>query len=224
MKTLFILLLAANVLAFAMFQAGSTRSGEPMKEHEPFQSEKIKLLGAAELKDRKSPNPVPEKSAPIPLAAAPQQCMEWEGIAPDDMERAKLTLQKLKLWDKATSRKLEKTSGFWVYVPPRASLADAQRKVGELKKHGVGETFILQGNGAWRYAISLGVFSTEEAASKYLAQLRENGVRSAVTGLRTREMDASVFSFINIAPSMAEEVVKLKQAFPGSEVKTVDCR
>jgi hypothetical protein len=224
MKALFLTLLAVNALVFALFQAGGTRSGEPMKEHEPYQSEQIRLLSAVELKDRKAPIPEQEKSAPIPLVASSQQCLEWEGVAADDMERAKQSLQKLKLWDKATSRKLEKASGFWVYVPPRTSLAEAQKKVGELKSRGVGESFILQENGAWRYAISLGVFSTAEAAAKYLAQLREKGVRSAVAGPRTREMDASIFSLKNLDPATAAEVAKLKQTFPGSEVKTVECR
>jgi len=225
MKVLFFVLLAANVVALVLFQFPGGRSGEPMKGHEPFQAEKIKLISPIELQARKAPAPEPEKNTTLSTdAVVPLQCLEWGAVAAADAERARLTLQKLKIWDKASSRKIEKTSGFWVYVPPRKSLAEAQKKVDELKTLGVKESFVLQEKTPWRYAISLGIFSTGEAAEKFLAQLREKGVRSAITGPRNREMEAMVFTLKNLDPTMVTEVTKLKTAFAGSDVTTIDCR
>lgn len=222
MKVIFFVLLAVNVVVLALFQFAGTRGGEPMKGHEPFQSEKVKLVSETEMKARKAPEP--EKPASPPVAVAPPQCLEWGAIAEGDMGRAKLALQQLKLWEKTSVKKIEKATGYWVYVPPRRSLADAQKKVDELRRLGVTEMFILQDSSPWRHAISLGVFSTEEAAVKYLAQLREKGVRSAEAGPRNRKTDASVFNLNNLESAMAENVAKLQPEFPGSEINKVDCR
>lgn len=225
MKVLFFVLLAANIVALALFQFTGGRSGEPMKGHEPFQAEKIKLLSQSELQARKTPVQQPEKTAtPSSDTIVSMQCMEWGAVAVADTERAKSALQKLNIWDKAQMRKMEKTSGFWVYVPPRKTLADAQRKVIELKALGVQEIFVLQDHTPWKYAISLGVFSTGDAAEKYLAKLREKGVRSAITGSRNREVEALVFTINNLDPALAAEVGKLKASFAGSDIKTIDCR
>lgn len=221
MKVFFFVLLAMNAVLLVLFQPTGTRGSEPMKGHEPFQSERVKLVSEAEMKVRRAPEP--EKSASSPAAATTPQCLEWGAIAGSDMGRAKLALQKLKLWEKASARKMEKATGYWVYVPPRKSLAEAQKKADELKRRGIDEIFVLQENTPWRYAISLGVFSTEEAAAKYLAQLQEKGVRSAETGPRSRETEASVFTLRNFDATMSEDAAKLKQEFPGSEIKVVDC-
>lgn len=222
MKTIFFVLLAVNVVVLALFQLGGMRGGEPMKGHEPLQSEKVKLVSEVEMNARQPPEP--EKTAPPPVADAPPQCLEWGTIAENDLGRAKLALQRVKLWEKASIQKIEKATGYWVFVPPRKSLADAQKKVEELKHLGVTEMFILQDGTQWRYAISLGVFSTDEAAAKYLAQLKEKGVRSAEAGPRNRKTDASVFNLKNLDAAMADDVARLRQEFPGSGIKTVDCR
>lgn len=219
MKVFFFVLLAANIMALVLFQPASWRGGEPAKGHEPYQAEKIKLISEAELKARKTAPSDPEKSA----QAAQMQCLEWGPVAVGDAERAKVALQKLQAWDKATTRKLEKTSGYWVYIPPRKVLAEAQKKVEELKSLGVQDSFILQDNSNWRFAISLGVFSSSEAAAKYLAQLREKGVRSAVSGPRNRETSGVVYILKELEAAQAEEVGKLKPAFPGSDIKKTDC-
>jgi hypothetical protein len=72
----------------------------------------------------------------------------------------------------------------WVYIPPLASKADAERKAGELKKLGVTEFFIVTEAGANQYAISLGIFSSEQGAKDQLESLKAKGVRSAKVGLR----------------------------------------
>ena len=69
--------------------------------------------------------------------------------------------------------------GFWVYIPPLANRRAAEKKVSELKSLGVTEYFIVQESGPNNFAISLGLFSTSEAAESYLANLRDKGVRSA---------------------------------------------
>lgn len=233
---------------------GAARTGETMKGHESFQAEKVKLISEAEWKALKAAEPKipelppvvatapaeekvqtpaevappavkvrkPEKPVPPPVALL--RCAEWSGIAPNDMGRAKAALHYLKLWEKASVRKMDKASGFWVFVPPRKSSAETQKKVEELKRLGVTDIFVQPENSPLKYAISLGVFSTEEAASKYLAILREKGVKSAEVGARRRETDASVITFKHLEPPMLAEVAKLQREYSGSEFRTMECR
>jgi hypothetical protein len=75
-----------------------------------------------------------------------------------------------------------------------------------------------------QHAISLGIFSTAEAAAKYLDQLRAKGVKSAISGPRTQEIDATVFQFKDSGEAMTAQLAKLKLDFPDSELKAVECR
>lgn len=74
-------------------------------------------------------------------------------------------------------------SGWWVFIPPQADRNTAVKKANELRALGVTEFFIVN-DGPQQFAISLGVFSSEEAAQSHLAQLRSKGVRSAQAGPR----------------------------------------
>lgn len=240
MRLTFILLVLANVAVLILFQVagGRTQHGESAG-HEPYQADKVKIVpppapvsavASNEPQPVEAPAAPPVPPAPPGKAAAPApakpvgQCLEWQNLADADLDRARQALQGLKLADKASFRKSEKVTGYWVYVPPRASLADAQKKVGELKARGVGDIFILQENTAMRFAISLGVFSTEAAATNYLAQLREKGVRSAISGPRNRAGEGNVALLRGVDAGVAPQLAKLATEFSASEVHPVECR
>ncbi len=71
----------------------------------------------------------------------------------------------------AVQRKEDFTS-FLVYLPPATSLANAQRRVAQLKELGIGDTFVIP-EGNLRWAISLGLFRSREGAQKLLAELQQ---------------------------------------------------
>src|SRR6185295_5422808 len=79
---------------------------------------------------------------------------------------------------------VEEHAGWWVFIPPLTNRQGALRKAAELKQLGVEDYFIVQEEGALRWALSLGVFRTEEAAQARLAALRAQGVRTARVGAR----------------------------------------
>lgn len=248
MRIVFVILLAANFVVLALFQFSGGRGGgtESAASHAPYQADKVKVVVGAPLSASLSaaaeaekapvsavetvpatPSAAPANTAPPPVAptkpVASSQCLEWSNLADADLERARKSLQSLRLAEKAVFRKMEKTTGYWVYVPPRKSFAEAQKKAGELKVLGVADIFILQENTAWRHAISLGVFSTEEAAAKYLGQLRDKGVRSAVAGPRNRVAENNVAALKNLDAGAAQEITRLQKDFEGSDIRAVDC-
>lgn len=216
MRWMFVLLLIANIAFFGVMQMPHGNSdSDSMASHVPYHAEQIRLLPEADL----------AQAEPTPVAPT-QICLEWGVFSKSELARAQNALKPLQLEETAiTLRSVpEKTSKFWVYIPPLRSRADAQKKQDELKELGVEDSLILQDNNKWRYAISLGVFSTQEAADKYLAELRtKNNVRSARSGPRTLDEGHSSMLIQASDTNLEADLVKLKQDFPGTELKAVPC-
>lgn len=227
MKWIFAILLVINILFFTVMQLGNSHGRESMRGHDPVKAEQIKLLA----EPPNAPAPVPsmpespaKPGADAHVEARPEICLEWGQFSGDALKRAAQALETLQLGEALAQRKAEKSGGFWVYVTPRKTLQEAQKKADELKQFGVQDSYIVREPSAMQHAISLGIFSTAEAAAKYLDQLRARGVRSAVSGPRTQEIDATIFQIKDGSEAMTAQLAKLKLDFPGSELKAVECR
>lgn len=219
MRWLFALLLIANMALFAMMQLHQENPGnESIAGHTPLHAEQIRLLSDTDL-------PQPTLAATPPPAPAAMVCLEWGIFARQDLAKAQSALRKLQLDEGAVSvhNMPEKASKYWVYIPPLKTKADAQKKQDELKALGIEESLVLQDNNKWRYAISLGVFSTQEAAEKYLAELRGKNVRSAKAGPRTLDEGHASLRIKATGADLEANVVKIKQDFEGTELKAVPC-
>jgi hypothetical protein len=77
--------------------------------------------------------------------------------------------------------------------------------------------------GRWRFSASLGVFRTEEGAKNYVAVLRAKGVQSAQWGEREQRITQTAFVFRDLNASQTGELAGLKGAYPGSDIRSVDC-
>jgi hypothetical protein len=146
-------------------------------------------------------------------------CLEWGGFAGDDGPRAALALGRLGLGDKVSQR--DTGDSFWVYIPPMKTQAEADKKVSELKARGVADFYLMQDNDQWRYAISLGVFKTEDAANNYLAQLRQKNVRSAVSSPRGTK--STLFVIRDPGDVAAARIAEMKIDFPGVQLRATSC-
>jgi len=222
MRLLFLLLLAANLALLAWFQHFSPSDGttDPEPARRQINPEMIRVL-----RDR---DPAGGAAAPKPGAkpaaapvAAQGKCSEWGGFAVAEAPKAEQALAPLALGTRLVQRRSEETAGWWVFIPPQPNRAAALKKTAELKTLGIDDYFILQDEGKLRWSVSLGIFSTEEAAKNRLEALRTRGVRSAQTG----ERDTSVSKiWFQVRGADAALLVKLRehaQAFPGTEVR--DC-
>ena len=121
-----------------------------------------------------------------PAAAAPLalKCLEWGSFTLADAPRAEKALEPLALGARLAQRRTEEAAGWWVFIPPQGTRPAALRKAAELKALSIDDYFIVQEDGPYRWALSLGVFRTEDAAQARLATLRAQGVRSAQVGPR----------------------------------------
>ena len=227
MRALFLLLVLGNLLYFSYaYIARESAGADNQVARLQIAPEKIKLLKpespAPPVKGRtpgKSIPPAPPRSA----MAIPTACLEWGIFAGPSVAKAEAALATLELPAPQVERAVADSGGYWVYMPPLKTKTDADRKVGELKALGITEFFVVQDVGQWRYAISLGIFRTEEAAQAFLAKLKEQGVRSAVTGRRENFLKQVSFYVREPNEATVARVTALQQEFPGTEVKAGAC-
>jgi len=215
MRTLFLLLVAANLALFAWFHyySPAESAADPEPARRQLNPEKIRLLEGKELKSLASVRPKP------PVPAAPGTCLEWGGFAVAEAPKAEQALARLALGARLTQRRSEETAGWWVFIPPQANRAAAQKKTAELKSLGIEEFFILQDEGKMRWAVSLGVFSSEDAARSRLEALRAKGVRSAQTGERDTQVAKVWFQLRTTEATLQAGLREIAQGFAGTDVR-----
>jgi len=177
MRTLFFSLVLANAafFAWARFAGAPDAGGDPLPIGRQIEPEKLKIISLADLPAA----PVAQKPAPPPPppAPAPIACLEWGSFTIADAPRAEKALEPLALGARLAQRRSEETVSWWVFIPPRSSRQAALKKAAELKSLGIKDYFIVQDDSDHRWAVSLGVFRSAEAAQARLAALRGQGVR-----------------------------------------------
>jgi hypothetical protein len=226
-RAFFLLLVLVNLVFYAYAQVAGEGSGVdrqiPLLQVAP---EKIKLLNAeGKLPPEKRPPARKPKPAPAPkiATAAPAACLEWGIFAGPGVARAEAALAQLDLPAAQIERTVTDAIGYWVHMPPQKTKADADRKVRELNKLGVTELVMVTDPGEWRYAISLGIFRTDEAAQTFLAGLRKQGVRTAIVSRRENFLKQVVFHVREPSPATVARLTLTQNEFPGSELKAVPC-
>jgi len=236
MRITFLLLLAANLALLAWFQQFSPpdSAADPEPARRQINPEKMRVLqdrepagfaAAAPTPGAKpAAPPVVAQGAPAPAAttpAAPGACSEWGGFAIAEAPKAAQALAPLALGARLVQRRSDETAGWWVFIPPQGNRATALKKTAELKALGIDDYFILQDEGKMRWAVSLGIFSTEEAARNRLEALRAKGVRSAQTGARDTAVSKIWFQVRGADAALLAKLRESAQGFPGTEVR--DC-
>ena len=223
MRTLFLLLLAVSLGFFAWthFFAAPDPAIDLQPLAQQVQPEKLRIVQESELAKVPPPAaPKPKPAAP-PLPApppepAPLACLEWGSFSPADAVRAAQRLEPLALGARLAQYRGEETAGWWVYIPPQANRAAAQKKAVELKKLGVDEYFVVQEEGRQRWAVSLGVFSTEDAAKARLEALRARGVKSAAVGQRETRVPKLWFQVRAVEPALHTRLQGIAKEFEGA--------
>lgn len=234
MRTVFFLLVLANLAFFAWSYLGSHASGEAQLVDQQLNPQAIRLLTpeqrAALAAERTKPTPPPP--APTPQPAPPTSpppppapkvvvtaCMELGAFNLADVPRVEQALEPLALGARLSQRHAEEIAGYWVFIPPQSGRQAANRKAAELKKLGVDDFFIVQEDSKFRYSISLGIFKTEDAAKSRLEQLRAKGVRTGRVGARETTVQKVYFVVREVPDALAAKLNELRQGFPGTELK-----
>jgi hypothetical protein len=232
MRALFLLLVLGNIAFFAW--ARYIAPAEATVDTAPFgrqiNPEKLTILGPGEL-PAPLPKPVPPPAA-APTAApagasaaaapattpAPAACMEWGSFTLADAPKAEKALEPVLLSGRLEQRRTEEKAGWWVFIPSMGSRPGAQKKAAELKKLGVDDYFVVQDE-EFRWALSLGVFRTAEAAQTRLLALRAQGVRSAQVGPREMMVPKVWLQMKGIDAATEARLKEIARQVDGSELR-----
>ena len=210
MRALFLLLVAANLAFFAWWHYGPPAdAADPAPLSRQLEPEKLKVIAPSDLP--------PVSAAKKPSAA----CMEWGSFTAADVPRAEQALEPLALGPRLAQRRTDEVASWWVFIPSMGSRQGALKKAAELKTLGVEDYFIVQDEGEHRWALSLGVFRSEEAAQAHLAALRNQGVRSARVGARDNVAPKIWLQVKSVDPPLQARLKEIARQVEGTELK--DC-
>src|SRR4030095_3877757 len=181
MRTLAIFLLLANLALAGYLWLDSASGGEGVRLKEQVHPEKIKLLSPQEV----------AALGPSKAAELANVCLEWGPFGEIERARALADIEPLGIGKLVSQRRIETQTAWWVYIPPFATKAAADKRVAELKAAGQKDAFVVDG-GPQRLAISLGAFRSEDAANAQLAELTKQGVAGARVGPRQQMVPQSL--------------------------------
>jgi hypothetical protein len=207
-RSLAVALLIANLALLAWgWLRENTPGADDALVHQQVNPERLRILGDE-----------PEAAAPVPEA-----CLEWAPFAAEEVERARAALEGLALGPRLQAAPVPVPAGWWVYIPPQKSRELAERKVAELTKLGVGETYLVQERGEWENAVSLGIFRSEDGAQRFLEALKARGVRSAVVGARQQQVRLTALYIRNPLEAETQRMLELRPSFAGTSVRGGRC-
>lgn len=209
----FLVLVAANAFLFAWTHA--LAPPDPGSDPRPLANQidptQLKILSPQEL--------AAAQPAQAPRPAPPVSCIEWGTFTLVVAPRAEQALEPLALGPRLSSRRGEETAHWWVFIPPKDGKAAAQKAVNDLKGLGLDDFHVMNEEGKMRWAISLGVFSTEAAAKVRLDAVREKGVRTAQAAPRETVVTKVSFRLQGADAAIRARLGEIAQQFPGSELR-----
>ena len=154
-----IILIFANLLALALWRGwlgGGSSYGEPERLSNQLNPERLRLMtearppAAPPAVVKPAPEPEPavakEKAEAEPPAAdsvAPQACVVFAGLSPDQARELTARIAKAGTGFKLSETRSEAPSSWWVHIPAQGSRDGAEKKAAELRRLGVDDLFIM---------------------------------------------------------------------------------
>lgn len=145
-------------------------------------------------------------------------CVEFSGIAAADATRGHDAFAALQLGPRLTERRVEEISRHWVFIPPARDRKTAEATMAQIRRQGVADLSIRPDN-----AISLGVFSSEDAARRFLTSLEAKGVRGAEHGPFVRELRELVMLIREPDSELVGRLAVLQRDYASSQLRAVPC-
>lgn len=211
MRALFLVLLLVNLMLLAWGQGylGTREAGrEPERLGQQLAPEKLRILRETE---------TPAAAAP---AAAASACKRIEGLAAAEAETLKTALAAEPGWE-AQVQPQKGALAHWVVIPELANRPLAERKRAELRQLGVNEGQVVESPALGPFAVSLGIFRSEELAVEFLQSLVRRGVRSARLARHELPSDKRVVELRAPAAELARRLPDLLA--PLTQAAAADC-
>ena len=164
--------------------------------------------------------PLPEP-APAPVTRDLVACVQAGPFSTADARRFEARVARLGLTPRQSRIEIpyQEVTSRLVYLPPNGGREGAQRRVAELRERGVTNFFIMQNDTSpLRYAISLGVFKSDGAAQKLVADLQRQGVRGVRILPRGPQVTRAGYQYRQIEAAERARLTGIADNYNGVEV------
>jgi hypothetical protein len=211
-----LVILNLALLAFGLIGSGGQGGGGPPPA-DLRNPDSIRIV-------RGEPEPTPPTSPAVrPTPVLVQSCLEFGPMSDDEAARARQSLGVSGLLERTVQAPMMAVASWWVHVPPRRSLLQAENELARIRAAGVRDAYVVLEQGELRFALSLGLFRTEEAARRFADQMKSRGVSSAVVGRREQQIRLTAFYVREPSDADLGELEQLRAAFPGTSIRTSAC-
>lgn len=210
LRTVFFLLVLGNLLLFAWGQGyfGTPDGGEAERLSSQIEADKLRIVA------RGAP---PAKAPPPPR----DECRALGGLEREAADRLAELLVGRDAQLKVAQRVQDEPKSWWVYIPPLPNGAQADKKAAELSKLGIKDFYVVRESGPDQFAISLGLYKTEEGAKASLAALQKKTVKSARILVREAAGDKVAIEMRGTPEQLAKALADLPAEF--SDLARADC-
>lgn len=168
------------------------------------------------------------QSASAPKAAASRGaatetlCVEWRGLSRGELTQVRDQLKAMVGERVMSFTEVPLNTRHWVIFPPLPSPESAAAKLSELAAAGVQDAFVVT-DGAFRHAISLGLYANDEAARRRVSEVEDKGVLGTRVELLPRQGTDFYFVIRSEDPDALKSLGGIKQAYPNSQQSRVAC-
>jgi hypothetical protein len=145
-------------------------------------------------------------------------CVEFSGIPAAAAQKARDAFNALQLGPRLAERRVEDITKYWVFIPPTNDRRAAEARMAELRRQGVADLSLRPDN-----AISLGVFSSEEAARRFLTSVSARGVKNAEQGPFSRELRELVMLIREPDTELVARLAVMQRDYPNAQLRAVPC-
>jgi len=194
---------------------------ERMQQLTPTQARQAAAASVAPAPPAEVAAPVPEPApapVPVPVARDLVACVQAGPFSTADARRFEARIARLGLAPRQSRIEIpfQEVTSRLVYLPPNGGREGAQRRIAELKERGVTNFFVMQNDTSpLRYAISLGVFKSDGAAQKLVADLQRQGVRGVRILPRGPQVTRAGYQYRQIDAAERERLTGIADDYNG---------
>ncbi|HET9046219.1 MAG TPA: SPOR domain-containing protein [Casimicrobiaceae bacterium] len=211
MRIVVLLLIVANLTFYAYTKLDSA-GADGARINEQVDADKIKILTPQEV----------AALGPAKIAALADVCAEWGPFSDAERTKAIADLDPLQLGKLLTQRKIDIDGAFWVSVGPFANRAAAEKRVADLRAQGVIDTSAVDA-GRGQYAVSLGIYRSEQAARARADALSRQGVAAAKVEPRQQTYSQTMLVVRDPREQVLARIKDLQPQYVGSDLRIGAC-
>ena len=209
-------LLVANLAVAGFFIGQDYWPQRAADQAAPLNVDRLSLRGQDNSDNKKDETPKPH------AAAAEALCVEWRNLTRDEFALVRDQLKAMTGERVMSFTEVPLSTRHWVIFPPLPSAESAAAKLNEFVSAGLSDAFVVK-DGAWRNAISLGLYANDEAAQRRVREAEDKGILGTRIELQPRQGTDFYFVIRSEDPDALKSLGDIKQAYPNSRQSRIAC-